>query len=617
MKECSDCGECLDDSLVRCPRDGSLLNVSLDGPRLIDRKYLLVRCLGRGGMGSVYLAQHVELQKMFALKLIRYSGLSDTAYHARFRIEAKALGKLQHPNIVQVSDYGIDPRSGGIPYLVMEYLVGKSLFHHIYKEGALKIQQAMPIIESIAGAIDYAHSCGILHRDLNLKNVFLVQDSSDKMEVKILDFGLARMLAEHLPEDDRVITEQPGPLTNQESLEAKTQTLIIDDKKKVDSSQESLPPLPLETYPIIEMDRLTRAGTLMGTPGYIAPELFQGCDSTKASDIYSFGVLIYEILVGYQPLQNIINLRQLPHSLPIPSLERPDVPRELDQAILAPLQTDPDMRPKKAADVVHRLQRAFAEYKYRIWRDKEVPRRLRLSGALTIVFILIYWLFQALPVVKSFESLVVDFRVAMLPLQPPDDRIVLVSFDNASRQADPTPLEEKADEMGILLQSVLDAGARGVAIDLLVPRNWSQSKSFARLIIKNQGKLVLSSYIKKDDSVVGMECVEELSMDAPGSKERAEAPFGFLNMQPDNDGRIRHMQIGLYSQEGRRMSSMPATAFRVFAGKNFSSGQVEKRPWIEYSIDWKKFQRISLKDLSSYLSTKPNFFTNKIVLVGA
>jgi serine/threonine protein kinase len=617
MKECPDCGECLDDNQFRCPRDGSLLNLSLDGPRLIDGKYLLVRCLGRGGMGSVYLAQHVELQKMFALKLIQHSGLSDTACIARFRTEAKALGKLQHPNIIQVTDYGIDSRNGGIPYLVMEYLEGKTLLHYIRKEGALKIEQAISILESIASAIDYAHGCGILHRDLNLKNVFLVQDSSDRMQVKILDFGLARMLGDHPLEEERVIPKQPSPRTHQEQLEAETQTLVIDDKRKDDSSQEGPLPPPSEEHPVEETDRLTQAGTVMGTAGYIAPELFQGHDATKASDIYSFGVLIYEILVGHQPLKDIANLRQLPDSLPIPSLERPAVPRELNQAILAPLQKDPNMRPKKAGDVVRRLQRAYTEYRYRMWRVREVPRRLRLAGGLTIVFILLYWMFQALPVVKRIENLVVDYRIQLLQLQPPDERILLLSIDDATLQADPAPLVEKADEMGILLQSVLDAGARGVAIDFLLPRRWNQSESFARLILKNQRKLVLSSYIKKDGSIMGMECIEGRIMAALGSTERAEALFGFLNMQPDFDERIRHMQIGLRNQEGRRMNSMSAKAFQVLAGGDLSDEQVEKHPWIDYSIDRNKFQRISWKDLPSFLNERPDFFPNKIVLVEA
>jgi len=616
MKECPVCGKCLEDSQVRCPYDGSSLNVSLAGPCLIDRKYLLVRCLGRGGMGAVYLAQHVELQKNFALKLIQHSGLADPSYLARFRTEAKALGKLQHPNIVQVTDYGIDSRNGGIPYLVMEYLDGKTMLHHLREEGALDIKQAIPILESIASAIDYAHSCGILHRDLNLKNVFLVKDSSDRMQVKILDFGLARMIGEPALKEERKIPKKSIRHTPRERWQKETQTLIIDDDRKDDSLQEGSPSLPSAEFQLEERNRLTQAGTVMGTPGYIAPEIFQGHDATETTDIYSFGVLIYEILVGHAPYKDSVEPQHIPDSPPIPSQEQAIVPKELDQAILAPLQKEPEMRPKKAIDVVRRLQNAYSRYKYRLWRTKEVPKRIRMAGVLTIVFLLLFWIVQALPLAKSIERFAVDLRFQLLPSQLPDGRILLVSIDETTLQADPALLVEKADEMGILLQKVLDAGARGVAIDFLLPERWSQSESFARLVLNNQGKLVLASYIKEDGSIMGTECIEGLIMAALGSTERAEALFGFLNIQPDFDGRLRRMQIGLQNQEGRMMYSMPARAFQILTGGDLSDEQTAQRLWIDYSIDWNKFQRISWKDLSSQidqsagLSQNPEYIKN-------
>lgn len=616
MKECPVCGKCLDDDQLQCPMDGSSLNVSFDGPRLIDRKYLLVRCLGKGGMGSVYLAQHVELQKNFALKLIQHSSLSDPAYLARFQTEAKALGKLKHPNIVQVTDYGIDSRNGSIPYLVMEYLEGKTLLYHLHKKGPLTIDEAIPVLESIADAVDYAHSLGILHRDLNLKNVFLIRGASSRMQAKILDFGLARMIGEPPLQEKREIPKKPFPRANHEKQEIKTKTLIIEGDRKDDSSEEESPPSPSGELSSEEMERLTQVGTVMGTPGYIAPELLRGCDATKASDMYSFGVLTYEILVGNHPFKDIPHLHQEQDSLPIPSTEQPAVPPELDQAILAPLQKEPDMRPKNALDVVRQLQNAYSRYQYRLWRIKEVPKRIRLTGALTIIFILLFWIVQALPIAKSIEYFAVDLRFQLLPSQPPDERILLVSIDEATLQADPTLLVEKADEMGILLQGVLDAGARGVAIDFLLPERWNTSESFAKLILKNQAKVILASYIKEDGSILGMECIKGLIMAALGSTERAEALFGFLNMEPDLDGRLRCMQIGLQNQEGRRVYSMPVRAFQVLTGGDLSDEQTEQLLWIDYSIDWNKFLRISWKDLSSLINQRPDFFQDKIVLVG-
>jgi len=616
MEECPSCGICLDDSSLHCPHDGSTLNVSLDGPRLIDKKYLLMRCLGKGGMGSVYLAQHVELQKNFALKLIQHSSLSYPASLARFRTEAKALGKLQHPNIVQVTDYGIDSRNGGIPYLVMEYLKGETLLHYLRRDGALDLEQAIPILDPIASAIDYAHTCGILHRDLNLKNIFLVKHSSKSMQVKILDFGLARMIGKSALKEEGEIPKKSIRRTFREQREEETQTLIIDDDRKDDSLQEGSPLLPSAEFELEQRDRLTHTGTVMGTPGYIAPEILHGHDATETTDVYSFGVLIYEILVGHAPHKDSVELQHIPDSPPTPSQEQAIIPRELDQAILAPLQKEPDMRPKKAVDVVRQLQNAYSRYMYRLWRTKEVPKRIRLAGALTIVFLLLFWIVQVLPVAKSIERFAVDLRLQLLPSQPPDERILLISIDETTLQSDPTLLVEKADEMGILLQKVLDAGARGVAIDFLLPERWNQSESFARLVLNNQRKLVLASYIKEDGSIMGMECIEGLIMAALGTTERAEALFGFLNMRPDFDDRLRRMQIELQNQEGRRMYSMPARAFQILTGGDLSDEQTEQRLWVDYSIDWSKFQRISWKDLSSLISQRPDYFNNKIVLVG-
>jgi len=621
MKECPECGRCLDDDHLKCPHDESPLKVLIDGSRLIDGKYLLERCLGSGAMGSVFLAKHKELQKKFALKLIQHSGLSDPAYLARFRIEAKALGKLQHPNIVQVTDYGVDSRNSGLPYLVMEYLEGTTLFHYLREKGHLSIEEALPLLESIASAVDYAHSCGVLHRDLKSKNIFLVQDFSGLQQVKILDFGLARIAGEELAREEKAIFRKPRPkdLEDKQKEEEVEETKTLAVKGRDDAFTEEPEPLLSPEKKEIETDRLTQAGSIMGTPGYIAPELFKGSKATSASDIYSFGVLTYEVLTGRRPFKDTsieTMLQHLEESPPLPSTGQPAVPKELDQAILFPLQKEPDTRPKRALDVVRQLQNACSRYEYRLWLTKEVPKRIWLAGALTVVFILFFWIMHALPLAKSIESFAVDLRFLLLPSQLPDERILLVSIDEATLQADPALLVEKADEMGILLQRVLDAGARGVAVDFLLPERWNKSESFARLVLNNQGKLVLASYIKEDGSLMGMECIQGLIMAALGSTERAEALFGFLNIQPDFDGRIRRMQIGLRNQEGRRMYSMPARVFQILTGGDLSDEQTAQRLWIDYSIDWNKFQRISWKDLSSQIEQRPEFFQDKFVMVG-
>ena len=617
MKECPACGKCLGDSQINCPCGGSSLDVHLGGSSIIDGKYLLERCLGRGGMGAVYKAQHIELQKFFALKLIKHSIVADPSYLARFRTEAKALGKLKHPNIIQVTDYGIDSRGDGIPYLVMEYLEGDTMLNRFRKEGFLEIEQVFPILESIASAIDYAHSCGILHRDLHLKNVFLVHDFSGKPQVKILDFGLARIISEYTLRKEEKIPRKPIPHIDKVSQTDETLTYIMEENGENDLTLEETIPVSLsEESKADNVSRLTQRGTVMGTPGYIPPELFRGLSATTASDIYSFGVLIYETLVRQQPYGSAMSLEDMPEAPPIPSTLQDTVPKELDEAIILPIQKEPEKRPKKAMDVVRNIQNAFDGYRYRVWRINEVPKRIQIAGVLTLAFVLLFLLLPNLTTFRNIENFLVDLHFQLLPLHPPDDRILIVSIDEATLEADPTLLAEKANEMGLLLQKVMDAGARGVAIDFILPERWNKSENFAKLVLRNQGKLILASYIRKDSSIIGMECIGGLIMAGLGSMERAQDLFGFLNMQPDTDGYIRHTQLGFLNQDGQSMYSMPARAFQILAGSDIPRERALRRLLIDYSIDRTKFQRLSWKDLPLSLNDNPDMFRDKIVLVG-
>ena len=159
------------------------------GPTLLDGKYQIEGSLGHGGMGFVYRARHVELGKTFAVKLVQPHKAHRSEYLARFRIEAQALGKLSHPNIVQVTDYGVDPKAG--PYLVMEYIDGITLSEYIKQRRALPLDEALPIFSSISRALDYAHDCGVLHRDLKPANVLLFRNETSDHDAKIVDFGIA------------------------------------------------------------------------------------------------------------------------------------------------------------------------------------------------------------------------------------------------------------------------------------------------------------------------------------------------------------------------------------------------------------------------------------------
>ena len=191
MRECPTCSVCYDDAEELCPHDGAALTPTLDGALLVDGKYRLEKRLSQGGMGVVYLARHLDLQRLFALKLIRSTGGWKAPQLARFRLEAETLGRLKHPGIVDVTDFGVDPRAGGLPYLVMERLEGTTLLERCRSRGRLSLDEALPILAAVGRAVDFAHDQDVLHRDLKPDNVFL-SGNGDGLVVKLLDFGLAR-----------------------------------------------------------------------------------------------------------------------------------------------------------------------------------------------------------------------------------------------------------------------------------------------------------------------------------------------------------------------------------------------------------------------------------------
>ena len=276
--------------------------------------------LGEGAAGIVYRAVHVGLEKSFAIKLLKNVGHPAPAALERFRREAVALGRLRHPNIVDVTDSGIDEAAGGVPYIVTELLEGVSLADLCRFQGPQALAQALPLLRQIAAAVDAAHNAGVLHRDLKPGNVFVCSKSPEPPIVKVLDFGLAELL-----------TDKPGSGT-------------------LPDGKESLA-------------RLTTTGGLVGTPLYVAPELIRLGQASRSSDIYSFGVLAYEILGGQPPfrgtLEEVLNGHLVAEPPPLPL--HPEVWR----ALWDTLQKDPALRPGTAGEVVRRFQTAEFERAYR------------------------------------------------------------------------------------------------------------------------------------------------------------------------------------------------------------------------------------------------------------
>jgi hypothetical protein len=243
--ECSTCGACWDSGKARCANDGGDLVKSPYG-RMLAGRYRFDRRLGRGGMGSVYLAFDVELQREVAVKVIRPEWLASPDAVGRFRREARAAALLSHPHVVTVHDFGVadDDRA----YLVMERLNGRTLREALRQHGSLAAPLAREILRGVCAAVSLAHHHRLLHRDLKPENIFLAR--SDEGEIaKVLDFGLVKPLA---PSQSDAVTG-------------------------------------------------TATGGLLGTFGYMSPEQLRGEPPAESWDVWALAVVAFEMLTGTHP----------------------------------------------------------------------------------------------------------------------------------------------------------------------------------------------------------------------------------------------------------------------------------------------------------------------------
>ncbi|MBI2897171.1 MAG: serine/threonine protein kinase [Deltaproteobacteria bacterium] len=295
----------------------------LDQPRRIGR-YEVVRVIGEGGMGTVFLARDPTLDRMVAIKTVRLGGLPEKArltFEERFKNEARAVAKLRHPAVVAVHDTGIDDEMGA--YSVFEYVEGESLRDRMdCTPGPWPQAEALRIVRAVGEALDAAHEAGIVHRDVKPANILLANDGC----VKLADFGVAR-----LPDA-----------------------------------------------------QVTREGTFLGTPSYAAPEALARGEFGRASDVWSLGVVAYELACGRHPfpgedVEAVSNnvLRSDPAAMPA------GVERRVARAILATLAKDPGERLARAGDL-HRAMSGDAAVS-----SAAVSSTRKLIGAVAIILALV------------------------------------------------------------------------------------------------------------------------------------------------------------------------------------------------------------------------------------
>jgi serine/threonine-protein kinase len=275
--------------------------------RILDDRYRIEEFLAEGGMGSVYIAEHLKLHKAVALKVIHQELVGDGEVAARFAREAMASAQLDHPHVASALDYGALPEGGA--YLVMQLVRGDSIAELIEKEGAVPWPKACEVAAQVADALAAAHAADIVHRDLKPDNVLLEPREDGSVLAKVLDFGIARVTTE--------------------------------GKKTVEGAAPG--------------KALTRVGTVMGTPGYMAPEQAMGDNVDHRADLYALGVCLWELLVGKtlydtRDLTQIVT-RQLTETPQTPREATGDasIPEELDELVMALLSHKPDDRPGSAS----------------------------------------------------------------------------------------------------------------------------------------------------------------------------------------------------------------------------------------------------------------------------
>jgi serine/threonine-protein kinase len=271
-------------------------------PQVVEGRYQIEQVLARGGMGTVYRARDVKLGRIVALKIIHPELLGDPQGTRRFLEEAQIVARLRHPAIVSVYDVGISA-DGGV-YLVMELVRGEDLRHVLQREGRLDPQRALSILTTVCGAIEAAHREGVLHHDLKPENILLPGGS----EAKVLDFGVA---------------------------------------KGLDDCQA----------PRAEAASVVAARMIVGTPAYMAPEQLRGRAVDGRTDVFSLGVVAFEMLTGELPfgrgsLADVV----LAHARGVPPM--PVAAPALARAVRAALEPEPDRRPASPQALAHLLSAA-------------------------------------------------------------------------------------------------------------------------------------------------------------------------------------------------------------------------------------------------------------------
>jgi tRNA A-37 threonylcarbamoyl transferase component Bud32 len=310
---CPKCSKQLAFSVLNCPDDGEEMKIvdKLEG-QILDGKYKIVEFLGAGGMSTVYKARHIVLDKILALKLLQPHLLGNARFVQRFQREAQSMARMQHPNLLTVHECGF---LEGVPFLLLDFVDGKGLDVLIQERARLSVGQMLAIVLQVAEGLINAHDNGIVHRDIKPANIMISESVKGRELVKVVDFGLAKML------------------------------------ESEDAGQAQ--------------QKISREGASAGSPMYMSPEQCVGDPADARTDIYAIGCVMYECLTGQPPLFGasiLETFNKVMNEKPQPVSVTAEVPDELDALILKCLEKRPENRPNSVLE----LRNALKEIKERI-----------------------------------------------------------------------------------------------------------------------------------------------------------------------------------------------------------------------------------------------------------
>jgi len=314
VRYCDQCHATYPNDFTVCPRDKTVLRVTseLVQGMQVRGKYEILEKIGSGGMASVYKARHLAFNEIRAIKIVSSRFIDDEIFLKRFRNEAIVTRKLQHPNAVRVDD--LDTTDDGRPFIVMEYVQGRDLREVIEKEGPLVVNRVMHLGKQIVAALGAAHALGITHRDIKPDNILLVREGDNPEQVKVLDFGIAKV--------------REGAFDAGTGFSA------------------------------------TKTGVVVGTPQYLSPEQAMGkhgSDVDSRADLYSLGVVLYEMLTGHLPFESdtpvallIKHIQAIPTPAHVlcPSL---GIPKPISMIVMKALQKDPKDRFQSALEMLEAM----------------------------------------------------------------------------------------------------------------------------------------------------------------------------------------------------------------------------------------------------------------------